>query len=251
MANDKQTSVGAPAQGTVRKKAAWQDFGESVLIALVLALIIRAFLVQAFSIPSGSMEPTLLVGDYLLVNKLAYGIRNPFTNKVLISTGTPQRGDIIVFIYPQSPDKDYIKRVIGLPGDRIQITNKKLFINGQVTQIPPPSNNPEAPHAVYSDKEITDTQRDNFGPVVVPKESYFVMGDNRDRSYDSRFWGFVPDKNLKGRAFIIYFSWAGDGQPQSTLTPSLFRGLSGLIYQQSWNSQAFRVRWDRIGKIIY
>jgi signal peptidase I len=251
MADDKQTSGGGPAQGPVRKKAAWHEFGESVLIALVLALIIRAFLVQAFSIPSGSMERTLLVGDYLLVNKLAYGIRNPFTNKVLIPTGTPQRGDIIVFIYPQSPDKDYIKRVIGLPGDRIQITNKKLFINGQVTQIPPPSNNPDAPQAMYSDPEITPTQRDNFGPVVVPKDSYFVMGDNRDRSYDSRFWGFVPDKDLKGRAFIIYFSWAGDGQPQATLIPSLFRGLSGLISSQSWDSNAFRVRWDRIGKLIH
>jgi signal peptidase I len=251
MADDKQTPGGGPAEGPVRKKAAWQELGESVLIALVLALIIRAFLVQAFSIPSGSMEPTLLVGDYLLVNKLAYGIRNPFTNNILIPTGTPQRGDVVVFIYPQSPDKDYIKRVIGLPGDRIQITNKKLFINGQVTQIPPPSNNPDAPHAIYSDPEITPTQRDNFGPVVVPKDSYFVMGDNRDRSYDSRFWGFVPDKDLKGRAFIIYFSWAGDGQPQATLIPSLFRGLSGLISSQSWDSNAFRVRWDRIGKLIH
>jgi signal peptidase I len=251
MANDQQTPGVAPAQGTVRQKARLQEFGESVLIALVLALIIRAFLVQAFSIPSGSMEPTLLVGDYLLVNKLAYGIRNPFTNNVLIPTGTPQRGDIIVFIYPQSPDKDYIKRVIGLPGDRIQIINKKLFINGKETQVPPPSNDPNAPHPIYSDPEITPTQRDNFGPVTVPKDSYFVMGDNRDRSYDSRFWGYVPMKDLRGRAFIIYFSWTGDGQPQSTLIPSLFRGLEGLIYHQHWDSKAFRVRWDRIGKILH
>jgi signal peptidase I len=251
MANDKQMPGVGPVQGTVRPKARWQEFGESVLIALVLALIIRAFLVQAFSIPSGSMEPTLLVGDYLLVNKLSYGIRNPFTNNIMIPTGTPQRGDIVVFIYPQSPDKDYIKRVIGLPGDRIQIINKKLYINGQLTQIPSPSNNPDAPRAVYLDPEITPTQRDNFGPVEVPKESYFVMGDNRDRSYDSRFWGFVPMKDLKGRAFIIYFSWAGDGQPQATLIPSLFRGLSGLISHQSWDTNAFQVRWNRIGKLIH
>jgi signal peptidase I len=228
-----------------------REFGESILIALVLALVIRAFLVQAFSIPSGSMEPTLLVGDYLLVNKLAYGIRNPFTNNVLIATGTPQRGDVVVFIYPQSPDKDYIKRVIGLPGDRIQIIDKKLYINGKLTQIPPPSNNPEAPRAVYADPEITQTERDNFGPVVVPQDSYFFMGDNRDRSYDSRFWGFVPMQALKGRAFIIYFSWAGDGQPQATLLPSLARGLKDLIYHQAWDSQAFRVRWSRIGSLIH
>jgi signal peptidase I len=251
MTNNNQMPGGGSAPGTARPKPRWQEFGESVFIAFILALVIRAFLVQAFSIPSGSMENTLLIGDYLLVNKLAYGIRNPFTNNVWIPTGTPQRGDIAVFIYPQSPDKDYIKRIIGLPGDRIQIINKKLYINGKLTQIPPPSNNPEAPRAIYSDPEITPTQRDNFGPVEVPKDSYFVMGDNRDRSYDSRFWGFVPMKDLKGRAFIIYFSWAGDGQPQATLIPSLFRGLSGLIYQQSWNIQAFRIRWNRIGKLIH
>ncbi len=214
MANDKQVSGENPAPGIVRPKPRWQEFGESILIALVLALVIRAFLVQAFSIPSGSMEPTLLVGDYLLVNKFAYGIRNPFTNSVLISTGTPQRGDVVVFIYPQSPDKDYIKRVIGLPGDRIQIIDKKLYINGNLTVIPPPSDNPDASRAVYSDPEITQTERDNFGPVVVPPASYFVMGDNRDKSYDSRFWGFVPVQNLRGRAFVIYFSWSVTGSPR-------------------------------------
>lgn len=252
MAIDKKIPGAGPAPGAKRrKKYWWHEFGESILIAFFLALIIRAFLVQAFSIPSGSMEPTLLVGDYLLVNKLAYGIRNPLTNNVWISTGKPQRGDIAVFIYPQSPDKDYIKRIIGVPGDRIQITDKKLYVNGELTQIPPPSNDPEAPRAVYQDDEITPTVRDNFGPVVVPPDGYFVMGDNRDRSYDSRFWGFVPMQSLKGRAFIIYFSWAGDGQPQTTLLPSLFRGLQGLVYSHAWNSNAFQVRWSRIGKLIY
>lgn len=238
-------------QGARRPKARWQDYGESIIIALVLALIIRAFLVQAFSIPSGSMEPTLLVGDYLLVNKLAYGIRNPLTNNIWIPTGKPQRGDVAVFIYPQSPDKDYIKRIIGLPGDRIQVINKKLYLNGQLTQIPPPSEDPAAPRAVYRDGQLTPTERDNFGPVEVPADSYFVMGDNRDHSYDSRFWGFVPLQALKGRAFIIYFSWAGDDQPQATLLPSLARGFRDLVINLSWNSKVFRVRWDRLGKLIH
>jgi len=215
MSSDKQPPGINAGQGDIRKKPRWQEYGESIFIALALALIIRAFLVQAFSIPSGSMEPTLLVGDYLLVNKFAYGIRNPFSNNILIPWGEPQRGDVVVFIYPMDPTKDYIKRVIGLPGDRIQIINKKLYINGRITQIPPPSDDPSAPRAVYREPEITPTERDNFGPVVVPKDSYFVMGDNRDHSYDSRFWGFVPMKDLRGRAFIIYFSWEGSGQPQA------------------------------------
>ncbi len=251
MANEQQPTGGGADREAKRPKPRWQDYGESILIALVLALVIRAFLVQAFSIPSGSMEPTLLVGDYLLVNKLAYGIRNPLTNNVWIPLGKPQRGDVVVFIYPQSPDKDYIKRVIGLPGDRIQIINKQLYLNGQATQIPPPSDDPAAPRAVYREPEVTPTERDNFGPVVVPPESYFVMGDNRDHSYDSRFWGFVPFKDLKGRAFIIYFSWAGDGQPHDTFLPSLARGLRDLVLTLSWNSKVFRVRWERLGKIIH
>jgi signal peptidase I len=251
MAIDKQPSGGGMDQGARRPKSRWQDYGESIIIALVLALVIRAFLVQAFSIPSGSMEPTLLVGDYLLVNKLAYGIRNPLTNNIWIPLGKPQRGDVAVFIYPQSPDKDYIKRIIGLPGDRIQIINKKLYLNGQLTQIPPPTDDPAAPRAVYREEEITPTERDNFGPVAVPADAYFVMGDNRDRSYDSRFWGFVPMQALKGRAFIIYFSWAGDDQPHATFVPSLARALRDLVINLSWNSKVFRMRWDRIGKLIH
>ena len=114
-----------------QKKPFWREYGEALFIALIMALVIRAFLVQAFSIPSGSMQPTLLIGDYLLVNKFTYGLRNPLTNKVWIPIGTPQRGDVVVFIFPQDPSKDYIKRVIGLPGDRIQIINKKVMINGK------------------------------------------------------------------------------------------------------------------------
>ncbi len=167
------------------------------------------------------MEKTLLIGDYLLVNKLSYGIRNPFTNKVVIPIGQPERGDVVVFIFPQDPSKDYIKRVIGLPGDKIQIINKKVYINGKLY---------ETPQAHYEDslvipapKSPIESARDNFGPVVVPPNSYFCMGDNRDRSYDSRFWGFVPMDNLKGKAMIIYFSWAGDHN-EGIFPPRLRRG---------------------------
>ena len=226
-----------------KDKSFLREYGEALGIALILALIIRAFLVQAFSIPSGSMQPTLLIGDYLLVNKFSYGIRNPFTNKVLVPLGQPRRGDVVVFIFPQDPTKDYIKRVIGLPGDKVQLVNKKVYINGELI---------ETPQAVYDDSDrIPGNQvaRDNFGPAVVPPNSYFVMGDNRDHSYDSRFWGFVSMDALRGKALIIYFSWAGDhsgGLPHAVLG-----GLKGLLYNFSWNSRDFKVRLDRIGKIIH
>jgi signal peptidase I len=236
---------GAPTGS--QKKPFWREYGEALFIALILALVIRAFLVQAFSIPSGSMQPTLLIGDYLLVNKFEYGIRNPITNKVMIPISKPHRGDVVVFIFPQDPSKDYIKRVIGLPGDRIQIVNKKVLVNGKVY---------DTPEAVYDDPVIipaprgpSESARDNMGPVEVPPNSYFVMGDNRDHSYDSRFWGFVPMNDFRGKAVIIYFSWTGSsGQP---FFQALWGGLQGLIYHMSWNRNDFRVRWNRIGKIIH
>ncbi len=229
-------------QNNAPKKPFWREYGEALFIALVLALVIRAFVVQAFSIPSGSMIPTLLVGDYLLVNKFSYGIRNPFTNKVMISTWKPQRGDVAVFIFPQDPSKDYIKRLVGLPGDRVQIINKKVFINGQLFQ---------TPQVRFADKELipaNQSPRDNFGPVVVPKDSYFFMGDNRDQSYDSRFWGFVPMDALRGKAEIIYFSWEGtDHQP---LYQAFMGGLKGLITHLAWDAGSFQVRWQRFGQLI-
>jgi signal peptidase I len=234
------------ARPGLQKKPFWREYGEALFIAFIMALVIRAFLVQAFSIPSGSMQPTLLIGDYLLVNKFFYGIRNPLTNKVWIPISTPQRGDVVVFIYPQDPTKDYIKRVIGLPGDRIQILNKKVLINGKVF---------ETPQAVYDDPLVippphssTESGRDNMGPVVVPANSYFVMGDNRDHSYDSRFWGFVPMDAFRGKAIIIYFSWQGPAD--EPFFQAFLGGLKGLFSHLSWNSNDFRVRWDRIGKII-
>lgn len=204
--------------GEIRKKSTLREYAESIIIALVLALVIRTFVIQAFKIPSGSMEPTLEIGDHLLVNKFIYGIKIPFTSINLFPWKSPQRGDVIVFIYPLDPGKDFIKRVVGVGGDTVSIVNKKLYING--VEAPDP-------HAVYRENSVLlgELQKlDNFGPVTVPKESLFVLGDNRDHSFDSRFWGFVPLKDVLGKAFTIYWSW---------------------------NSQRSLVRWNRLGHLIY
>lgn len=235
------------APGARPKKSLVREYAEALAIAFVLALVIKFFLFQAFSIPSGSMEKTLLIGDYLLVNKLSYGIRNPLDNKVLIPIGQPQRGDVVVFIFPQDPSKDYIKRVIGLPGDTVQITDKKVLINGK--QVETPQAHYEDTMIIPAPRSPVESARDNFGPVVVPPKSYFVMGDNRDRSYDSRFWGFVPLDNLRGKAMIIYFSWAGNHH--DGFFPALMGGLGGLMHNFAWNSQEFRMRWDRLGRVIH
>ncbi|MBI2369905.1 MAG: signal peptidase I [Deltaproteobacteria bacterium] len=185
-----------------RRKSWVREYGEAIVIALLLALVIRTFVVQAFKIPSGSMKPTLQVGDHILVNKFTYGTKVPFTDLRVLPLEHPTRGDVIVFVYPVDPDKDFIKRVIGVEGDRVEVVNKKIFVNGQTV--------PD-PWAVFEDDSPplprSASPRDNFGPVVVPPGSLFVMGDNRDHSYDSRFWGFVKLSAVKGRAFIIYWSW--------------------------------------------
>ena len=182
-----------PGKKTKRKSVV-REYAEAILIAIVLALFIRTFVIQAFKIPSGSMKPTLLVGDHILVNKFIYGIKLPFTDKILISLGEPERGDVVVFKFPLDTRKDYIKRVIGLPGDRVELVDKQLLINGQPT---------EDPHGSYS---LSGSMR-QYGPVTVPADHLFVMGDNRDESSDSRVWGFVPRPSLRGKAFLIYWSW--------------------------------------------
>ena len=179
----------------VQKKSLFREYLEAAIIAIFLALFIRAFVVQAFKIPSGSMEPTLLIGDHIIVNKFLYGIKAPFINKTIIPISEPKRGDIIVFIYPVEKEKDFIKRVIGLPGEQIEIKSKKIFINGELF---------DDPFGVYS-KSLK--RNENFGPIIVPANNLFVMGDNRDHSYDSRYWGFVPFESLKGKAVIVYWSW--------------------------------------------
>lgn len=174
----------------VKKKNKIKDTIDSIVVAFVVAMIIRAFFIQAYKIPSGSMLNTLLIGDHLLVNKVAYIFSKP------------KRGDIIVFEYPLEPEKDFIKRVIAVPGDRIKMVNKKVFLNGQ------PLNEP---YVRYESEMVFPeyvNPRDNFEEITVPKGYYFVMGDNRDASFDSRFWGFVPEKSIKGEALIIYWSWS-------------------------------------------
>jgi len=189
------------AKSKLKKKSVFREYAEAAVIAIILALFIRTFVVQAFKIPSGSMEPTLLVGDHILVNKFLYGIKIPFINKTLLPISEPKRDDVIVFIYPVDKSKDFIKRVIGLPGDEIEIVDNKIYINGEAF---------EDRYGYYPDlgrKAIDPGGKTRFGPVTVPKDHLFVMGDNRNHSYDSRFWGFVPLDSVKGKAFIIYWSW--------------------------------------------
>lgn len=183
------------------KQSKLWEYTKAIVTALILALIIRTFVVQAFKIPSGSMLPTLLIGDHLLVNKFIYGTKIPFTDKRILQVTKPQRGDIVVFRYPEDPDRDFIKRIIAVEGDIIGGMNKKVVLNREIL------NEPYIQHVEDSNKIGDVGQRDNFGPYIVPKGKVFVMGDNRDQSYDSRFWGYVDIKDIKGKAFIIYWSW--------------------------------------------
>ncbi len=199
------------------KTAKIREYAEAIIIAILIAAFIRTFVVQAFKIPSGSMKPTLEIGDHILVNKFSYGVKLPYLRSTIIPLGQPQRGDIAVFIYPEDKTKDFIKRVIAVGGDTVEVRSKKVFINGQAV---------DDPHGVHVEDIIyprSIQRRDNMGPVKVPEGAIFVMGDNRDQSYDSRFWGFVKLEDVIGKAFIIYFSWDSDN--------------SG-------------VRWNRIGKLL-
>jgi signal peptidase I len=183
-------------------KSSTQEWVEAILIAVVLALFIRSFVVQAFKIPSGSMLETLQIGDHLLVSRFSYDIKVPFTNIILFSTGDPERGDVTVFEYPEDPSKDFIKRVIGLPGDTVEIVDKQVFINGKPLA---------EPYKQHTDPRILGAphMRDNMKPVTVPEGHFFCMGDNRDDSRDSRFWGYVSREAIVGRALILYWSWDG------------------------------------------
>lgn len=175
------------------------EYVDSGFIAILLALVIRTLFLQAFKIPSGSMESTLLIGDHLLVNKFIYGTPVPFSDRRILKIRDPRRGEILVFRYPENPRKDFIKRCQGLPGDIVEIREKVLYVNGQPKQ---------EPYTTFRDLRVLPPElspRDHYGPVTVPADSFFMMGDNRDYSADSRFWGFLPRKLIKGKAWVIYW----------------------------------------------
>ena len=191
------------------KKSIAREYTEAILIALLLALLIRTFIIQAFKIPSGSMKKTLLIGDHILVSKFSYGthIPNeiPFINiklfdDIVLFSKVPKRGDIIVFKFPKDETRDFIKRVIGLPGDLLEVKRQKVFINNKPY---------EDTHARHTDSPSDSSlvPRDDFGPILVPDDHVFVMGDNRENSQDSRYWGYLNVKKIRGKALIIYWSW--------------------------------------------
>jgi len=201
----------------VKSKSIVREYAEALIVALFLALVIRTFVVQAFKIPSGSMLPTLEIGDHILVNKFLYGPRLevPLTQ---VSLGQlpglrqPRAGDVVVFVYPKDRTKDFIKRIVAVGGQTVELKGTDLYVDG-VRQ--------EDPHAHYAGRH--GGAGDHFGPFAVPEGNVFVMGDNRDQSYDSRFWGSVPVEDIKGLALVIYWSWGGD----------------------RW------VRWSRLGRLVY
>jgi signal peptidase I len=183
------------------KKEIFREYAKAIVTALILALFIRAYFIQAFKIPSGSMIPTLVVGDHILVNKFIYGTKLPFSDKRFLVIRKPARGDIIVFKYPEDPSRDFIKRVIAVEGDVIESRDKIIRVNGKAVE------EPFVQHTDNSLKPQGMDPRDNFGPIMVPEGKYFMMGDNRDQSYDSRYWGFVDIKQIRGEALVIYWSW--------------------------------------------
>ncbi len=203
------------------KKKFIKEYVEPIVIAILIALFIRAFVVQAFKIPSSSMEPTLQVGDYILVNKFIYGIRIPYSDKIFgkskkfFEWKKPQRGNVIVFIFPKDRSKDFIKRVIATEGEEVEVIHNKILVNDKLIDDP------------WGHFTMPRSTIEDFGPVKVPEDSLFVLGDNRDNSQDSRFWGFVKINEVKGKAFIIYFSW--DGYAHNLLN---------------------KIRWSRLGKLI-
>ncbi len=210
-----------------------REWTEAIVIAFILAIILRTFLIQAYKIPSGSMEPTLAIGDHIMVNKFRYGLRMPDSlfgltplageipyGHYLVHFAAVHRGDVVVFVFPLDPTKDFIKRVIGIGGDTVQVKDGQVLLNGQ------PMPDPHGHFEVAPAERSQFSPRDNYGPATVPAGQFLMMGDNRDRSYDGRFWGFVKLDQVEGRAMFIYWSWGADSQ-----------SLMG-------------VRWSRFGKAV-
>lgn len=224
------------------RKSTAREYFESIVIAVILALFIRTFVVQAFKIPTGSMENNLLIGDHLLVNKFVFGPSATGLENAVLPLGTISRGDVVVFKYPEEPERDFIKRVIGLPGETIELRQKKVYVNGQ------PLDEPyvhflEPPGSGTSIHEFTSLDvRERFGPVTVPANQYFVMGDNRDNSQDSRYWGFLPRDYVKGKALLIYWSYEAEREDyEANGTADTVKGI-GSVFAHFFT----RTRWDRM-----
>jgi signal peptidase I len=203
------------------RKSTVREYFESIVIAVILALFVRTWVVQAFKIPTGSMENNLLIGDHLLVNKFVFGPTASPLERTILPVRDIQRGDIVVFKYPDEPERDFIKRVIGLPGDTLELRAKKVYVNGQRLDEPYVHFlTPATDGAEFTSLDV----RERYGPVTVPADQFFVMGDNRDNSQDSRYWGFLPRDHVKGQALMIYWSYEG--------------GDLGSVFT--------KVRWDRL-----
>ena len=225
------------------KKSVTIEYIKAILLAFALALFIRIFVVQAFRIPSGSMENTLLVGDFLLANKFIYGARIPFTDIRLPAWRLPTPGDIVIFQYPRDPSRDFIKRIVAGPGQKVEIKDKILYVDDK--RAIDPSKAKYIDSVILRRRSVANT-RDNYGPKIVPEDCYFVMGDNRDSSEDSRYWGFLKRDLIRGKAFILYWSWAPDDRvPAYSNVTSLF----GIALYNLFHFPE-RVRWRRIGMLV-
>lgn len=227
------------------KKSTAREYYEALLIAVIFVNFARIFVFQAFKIPTGSMEDNLKIGDHIIVNKFIYGPNGlgPLSGAVPIRE--VRRGDIIVFRYPLQPDTDFVKRVIGMPGDEIEIRDKKVSVNGKPL---------DEPYVLHEDPQVYPNQpalpepyrsRDQFGPYTVPPEAYFAMGDNRDRSSDSRYWGTVPRSMIKGRAFMVYWSFASEPPPPGSPPIERLKELAGVVIHFF-----DRTRWQRTFFIV-
>jgi signal peptidase I len=224
---------------TAFQKSTIREYFESIVIAVILALFVRTWVVQAFKIPTGSMENNLLIGDHLLVNKFVFGPTASGVERALLPDRDLRRGDVVVFKYPDEPERDFIKRVIGLPGETLELRNKKVYVNGR------PLDEPYVHflEPAAASQEVTSFDvRERYGPVRVPEGQYFVMGDNRDNSQDSRYWGFLPRHYIKGKALMIYWSY------ESGREDYLDEGLGATVKRLFSVVTHFftKTRWERL-----
>ncbi len=225
------------------KKSTFREYLESIVIAVLLAFVIKTSIVEAYKIPTGSMEDTLLVGDFLLANKFIYGARLPLIGLKLPALQHPQPGQVVIFKYPLNRKTNYIKRVIATAGQVVEIKDKRVYVDGKLVPEPPKSKHTdprEIPRGVNN--------RDNFGPVRIPKGYIFVMGDNRDNSYDSRFWGFLDKDLIRGKGMIIHFSWRSDPAAPKLSWANPLSIIHLFFYNLIHLPQ--RIRWGRIGHLI-